>query len=144
MQRSHRSNAGQRAGVSASALEALKAARLSSSTSRVSQLQLRDEGLVYSELSEAEYAALVQERRLQGDFVEDDGGDAGYQDDGEENWADYTGDDDRAAPDDAARAQRSSQLQQSALSSQTRAAPADSPLLSASAQTACLARPPGV
>jgi hypothetical protein len=108
MQRSHRSNAGQRAGVSASALEALKAARSSTSSSRVSQLRLRDEGLVYSELSEAEYAALVQERRQAGDFVEDDGGDNGYQDDGEENWAEYTGDDERA-PDDAARAQRNSQ-----------------------------------
>ena len=53
------------------------------------QVQLRDEGSVYSEVTEEEYAQLVAQRRLQGDFVENDGEDSGYADDGEENWAEY-------------------------------------------------------
>ena len=44
---------------------------------------------MYSEVTEEEYARLVQERRLQGDFVEDDGEDLGYQDDGEDHWQEY-------------------------------------------------------
>ena len=92
MQRSSRVSAGVRAGVSLSALAQLRAARLSGSEGgarRVDQVQLRDEGEIYSEVTEDEYAALVAERRLQGDFVENDGLDSGYADDGEENWAEY-------------------------------------------------------
>ena len=91
MLRSSRARAGQRAGVSVSALAALRAARLNDGTGarRVDQVQLRDEGAIYSEVSEEEYAALVAERRQRGEFVENDGEDSGYADDGEENWADY-------------------------------------------------------
>ena len=105
MQRSARAGAGQRAGVSLAVLEQLRAARLAASgdggvgaVRRVDQVQLRDEGAVYSEVSEDEYARLVQERRMQGDFVEDDGEDLGYQDDGEENWQEYTGEEDDGRP----------------------------------------------
>ena len=77
--------------MSVSALAALRAARLGgdSGARRVDQVQLREEGEIYSEVTEEEYAKLVAERRLQGEFVENDGEDSGYADDGEENWAEY-------------------------------------------------------
>ena len=90
MVRSARVSAGHRAGVSLSALAELRAARSSEGGQRrVEQVRLRDEGEIYSEVTEEEYAALVAERRLAGEFVENDGQDSGYADDGEENWAEY-------------------------------------------------------
>ena len=90
MHRSSRPSAGQRSGVSLGALAQLRAARQSEGGARrADQVQLRDEGEIYSEVTEEEYAQLVAERRLQGEFVENDGHDSGYVDDGEENWAEY-------------------------------------------------------
>ena len=141
MLRSSRASAGHRAGVSVSALAALRAARLNDGTGarRVDQVQLRDEGAIYSEVSEEEYAALVAERRQRGDFVENDGEDSGYADDGEENWADYQLADDVGHADGkhgrSAATGRTSQPSEQAVGAHSQCAPATA---SADCPSVCL------
>lgn len=48
-------------------------------------LQIKDAQSIFMEVEEEEYAKLVAKRR-QDEFVEDDGDDLGYKDDGEEAW----------------------------------------------------------
>ena len=52
---------------------------------------VKDEGAVYDEVDETEYASLVEKRRQREDFVVDDDG-LGYHDDGEEFFGDREGD----------------------------------------------------
>jgi hypothetical protein len=52
-------------------------------------LQIKDPESLFEEVDEEEYAKLVAKRR-QDDFVEEDGDDLGYKDDGEEAWNRYT------------------------------------------------------
>src|SRR4051794_35923832 len=85
MDRSRRSNFGSR-NINSSALEALKAARLAAGSSRSSQLKLRDEGDVYEELTEEQYIELVNQRREQDGFIDDDLEGFGFIDNGEEDW----------------------------------------------------------
>jgi hypothetical protein len=47
--------------------------------------QIKDAPSIFMEVEEEDYAKLVAKRR-QDEFVEDDGDDLGYKDDGEEAW----------------------------------------------------------
>lgn len=48
-------------------------------------LQVKEAESIFMEVEEEEYAKLVSKRR-QDEFVEEDGDDLGYKDDGEEAW----------------------------------------------------------
>ena len=51
-------------------------------------VQIKEAESIFQEVDEDEYAKLVAKRR-QDEFVEDDGDDLGYKDDGEEAWNRY-------------------------------------------------------
>eukprot|EP00961_Rhodomonas_salina_P085340 1146110-Rhodomonas_salina.3 len=70
--------------VDLSAIEALGDARKGGSK-RVEQFHLKEAQSIYEEVDEEEYTKIVAKRR-QDDFVEEDGEDLGYKDDGEEAW----------------------------------------------------------
>ena len=55
---------------------------------RTPVVQIKDAESIFMEVEEEEYAKLVAKRR-QEEFVEDDGDDLGYKDDGEEAWNRY-------------------------------------------------------
>jgi hypothetical protein len=57
---------------------------------RSDQVEVEDEGDVFTTVTEAEYKKMVQERRAADDFVVDDEG-LGYYDDGEEHLFDAVG-----------------------------------------------------
>ncbi|GMI02114.1 hypothetical protein TrST_g14239 [Triparma strigata] len=74
--------------------EAIKAKRSgleSGGGSALDDYTVKDEGAVYDEVDETEYASLVEKRRQREDFVVDDDG-LGYHDDGEEFFGDREGD----------------------------------------------------
>ena len=84
---------GRRAGASRNAriadrLEEMKATR--AGVRRSDQVEVEDEGDVFTTVTEAEYKKMVQERRAADDFVVDDEG-LGYYDDGEEHLFDAVG-----------------------------------------------------
>lgn len=51
-------------------------------------LQIKEAESIFMEVEEEEYAKLVSKRR-QDEFVDEDGDDLGYKDDGEEAWNRY-------------------------------------------------------
>jgi hypothetical protein len=84
------------------AIAALQAARRTGARMSAA-VEIKDES-IYEEVDDAKYARIVEQRRREGDFVEDDGG-LGYADDGEEHW-DEEGErsEDASASDAAAEA----------------------------------------
>jgi DNA polymerase alpha subunit A len=86
MERSKRAKSSKQAKRDAVRAQIL-AKKQGSSGGRLDEVEIADEGLVYDEVDESEYEAIVNARREREDFVVDDDG-LGYHDDGEEHFGD--------------------------------------------------------
>jgi hypothetical protein len=87
MERSKRAKSSKQAKRDAIRAQILAKKQGTSAGGRLDEVEIADEGLVYDEVDETEYEAIVNARREREDFVVDDDG-LGYHDDGEEHFGD--------------------------------------------------------